>query len=292
MNRFYGAKCSKEDTTSGNCMIIDGISQRKEKLIEYVFSLREPCSYLLENSAMENVEITNVQLSVGSDTKSIGRITLAGGIELHQIEECDLLSFRYLAFSSLQLVLPEVGALYLDYDNVVLNEESSILRQQSFGNRFACQLGQVLYKTNTLPSDYGYESITSPIRQSKLETPWTGLVWELSLGNLGELTNSEELVIHLLIGWSMQEQSPAYYLGVALPGIMEGFDVQGIVKLGFQSVELMMSKAEEIVKYTLRLHNFTLRLLWLAIPPGSNDLFIFADGKKLGWYAAYLGEET
>lgn len=292
MNRFYGAKCTKENTTSGNCMIIDGISQRKDTIVEYVFSLREPCNYILSNSAMKAVRITGAQLSVGSDAGCIGRITLAGGITLHEIPECDVLSYDWLAFGSLQMVVPEEGALYLDYGNLVLNEGSSIPRPQSFGARFACRLEQVIYEDDRMPSDQGYDSITSPVRQGKLQTPWTGLVWKLSLGSLGELANSGELAIRLLICWSSEEQAPVYYVGVALPGIMEGFDVQGIVKLGFQSLELMVSEKAETVWYTLRLHNYTLRLLWLAIPPGSNDLFLFADGKKLGWYAAYLGEEA
>lgn len=291
MNRFYGAKSSKTDTTSGNCMIIDGMSQRKDGLEEYVFSLREACNYQLSNSAMESVQIDSAQLSVGSEAGCIGRVTFAGGIQTNNMTECDMLSYDWLAFQCLQLVVPEVGELYFDYESLVLSESSSSLREHSFGARFACQLEQVIYETKKMPSDQGYASISSPLKQNKLQQPWAGLVWKVNLGSLGDLSNSGELVIRILICWSIGEQGPEYYLGVALPGIMDGFDLEGIVKLGFQSVELMVVK-NETVQYMLRLHNYTLRLLWLAIPPGSNDLFIFADGKKLGWYAAYLGEES
>lgn len=292
INCFYGAKSVKEETTSGNCLIIDGISQRKDEVEEYVFSLRESCTYLLTNSGMKEVSINSAQLSVGQALDGIGRITFSGGIKLAVLEECDILSFDSLTFNSLQMVVPTEGMIYLDYDNIVLNLGSAVLREQSFGARFACELERLCYERKQLPEELGYDTVTTPIQQSKLENPWTGLVWKLSLGSLGELSNSGELAIRLLVSWSIGTQGPEYYVGLLLPSVLEGFDLQGILKLGFQSVELMVAKGGDAIRYTLRLHNYTLRLLWLAIPPGSNDLFIFADGKKLGWYAAYLGEEV
>jgi hypothetical protein len=272
-------------------MIIDGISQSKDGIVEYTFTLREACDYELTTSAMETIRVNSAQLSIDSDIGCNGRITMEGIILFSELKGCDLLSYQQMAYSNLQLLLPENAPLRMEYDKLAINHNASSLREQSFGKRFACELEKVLYQVDQMPDELGYETIAIPVSQSKLLLPWAGLVWRLSLGSLGELSNSGELNIRILIAWSMGEKAPAYYVGVSLPGIMDGFNLQGIVKLGFQSVELMVTTKEDIVQYTLRLHNYTLRLLWLAIPPGSNDLFIFADGKKLGWYAAYQGED-
>ncbi|MDR3539876.1 MAG: hypothetical protein P4L69_02750 [Desulfosporosinus sp.] len=292
LNKLYGAVCTKTNTTSGNCMILDGISQKKQDEVEYVFSLREPGVYSLKSSAMEVVNLQSVQLAVDDGTGRNGRLTLSGQIQFSEIKECDLLSYQTLIFSNLQLIVPDTGTLHMEYDKLIVNYSASELRAQSFGKRFACDLDRIVYSEKQMPQDMNYQTITSPVKQSKLKMPWAGQIWNLSLGSLGNLSNSGEANIKLLIAWSMGESAPEYYVGVTLPSIMNGFDIQGIIRMGFQSVELMASKQGDIQNFTLRLHNYTLSLLWFAIPPGSNDLFIFSDGKKLSWYAAYVGEES
>lgn len=292
INQLYGADCVKSNSTSGNCMILDGRSQKKEQAVEYVYTLREIAAYGLKNSPIFGVQIQKVLLSVDVGSGKNGRLTFCGQMCFDSIPNCDLLSYTDLQFSSLQLVIPDVGNLYMEYGNLVVNLSGSTMRDQSFGARFACDLENIIYETDKMPEDIGFQTITAPVDQSKLQKPWTAQIWNLSLGSLGNLSNSGEVTIKFIIAWSIGKKGPEYYVGVALPSLAKGLDLQGIIKLGFQSVELKLTQQNGVNQFMLRLHNYTLRLLCLAIPPGSNDLFIFADGKKLGWYAAYAGEES
>lgn len=148
------------------------------------------------------------------------------------------------------------------------------------------------------PEAFGYVSIGSPLRQARLRDPWYGLVYELDLGTLGALAGASSLTLSLLVAWSAggTMEEPVVYLGVQLPGVHDvlGVDLplQGVLSLGFRAVELVAVEGSHGREYLLRFRNFALRVLGIALPPGHNDLTLFANpeqasGTKLGWYAAY-----
>lgn len=159
----------------------------------------------------------------------------------------------------------------------------------------------------TVPSDLGYTSISVPLQQQKLTQPWFGLDYVVDLGTLGAQAGSSAIAIHLLMAWSPTATGapPVVYAGALLPGaggkLAASLPLQGVLTLGFNSIELLVSEdptktdpitAEPERTYTLRLRDFGLKLLGLSLPPGQNDVIIFANPDqasptKAGWYVAY-----
>ncbi|HTA33040.1 MAG TPA: hypothetical protein VK721_06405 [Solirubrobacteraceae bacterium] len=155
------------------------------------------------------------------------------------------------------------------------------------------------------PESLGYVTIGTPLAQSQLADPWYGLVYELDLGTLGALSGSSRLTLKLLAGWSAggTREQPAVYAGVRLPGVSDALGVslplQGALTLGFRSIQMLVSDTDPAHReYILRMRDFALRMLGIALPPGNNDLYLFAKpgqttSTKLGWYAAYTpGADT
>lgn len=153
------------------------------------------------------------------------------------------------------------------------------------------------------PEDMGFVSISAPIDQSLMTQPWYGLNYTIDLGTLGALAGSVGITLEVLAGWSAGKDSitSVVYLGVKLPGSNDTFGtslpLQGIIKLGFRSIEFMVDNTEGQPRtYTLRLRDFALRLLSLSFPPGHNDIYLFGNPNqssttKVGWYAAYAADQ-
>ena len=106
-------------------------------------------------------------------------------------------------------------------------------------------------------------------------------------------------MLELLYAWGVsgEDGKLPVYVGVRIPGISDygiTFDLQGFVKLSFQSIQLLVYEDEAGGKrdYQLCFRNFSLQALGLTFPPGKNHMYLFGkDGAKLGWYAAYQEEE-
>jgi hypothetical protein len=152
------------------------------------------------------------------------------------------------------------------------------------------------------PTDLGYVSVTAPLDQAELVQPWYGLDYTIDLGSLGALAGSKALALQVLVAWSPGTggTDPAVYLGVRLPGAQGVLGVslplQGVVTMGFRSVEFLVDEPEDLPRtYTLRLRDFALRLLVLSFPPGHNDVILFGNpdqggSSKVGWYLAYASD--
>ncbi|HEX2079651.1 MAG TPA: hypothetical protein VHG08_18130, partial [Longimicrobium sp.] len=152
------------------------------------------------------------------------------------------------------------------------------------------------------PSTQGYVSAGGPIQQSRLIDPWYGLVYEVDLGTLGALAGSAGLALRLLVAWSGggTGDAPAVYVGVRLPGVKDALGVelplQGVMSLGFRTIEFVVAEGTGPREYMLRFRNFALRFLGISFPPGYNDILLFGNPDatsrtKLGWYAAYSAEK-
>lgn len=201
------------------------------------------------------------------------------------------------------------GALSFDLAN-------SVARPNSLARRFPVRLARLVTTPDprlTAPGDaapsdvpltpdaMGFVSVTAPIDQGTLTQPWYGLDYTIDLGTLGALAGSASIALSVLAAWSAGPggSEPAVYVGVKLPGTREALGVslplQGILKLGFRSIEFLVDDASQGRTYTLRLRDFALRLLGLSFPPGHNDIVLFGNpdqtsGDKVGWYAAYSAD--
>lgn len=148
------------------------------------------------------------------------------------------------------------------------------------------------------PESAGFVSISAPIRQGRLSAPWFGLVYEVDLGSLGALAGSVGFSLRLLAAWSPGgfQNTPAVYLGAALPGVSEAvgmnLPLQGLLDLGFRTVQFETHDQNGDTHYLMRLRDFGLQLMGMTFPPGHNDITLFGNPEpgsdtKLGWYAAF-----
>jgi hypothetical protein len=189
---------------------------------------------------------------------------------------------------------------------------NSVARADSLAARFPVRLRRLITtpdpalasEQTTLPagdpSTLGFVSIGAPLDQSKLVEPWYGLDYMIDLGSLGALAGSAALTLELLAGWSPTPAGadPVVYLGVKLPGadgkVGTSLPLQGILKLGFKSIEFLVDDPGDggPRSYVMRLRDFAIQLLSLSFPPGRNEIYLFGNPDQsadaaVGWYAAY-----
>ncbi|HEX8216872.1 MAG TPA: hypothetical protein VF577_05350, partial [Allosphingosinicella sp.] len=192
---------------------------------------------------------------------------------------------------------------------------NSKARPDSLADRFPVRLKRLLTtpdpalksETTTLaggdPQSLGFVSISAPIDQSKLTAPWYGLQFAIDLGSLGALAGSQALTLELLVGWSPAASgaTPPVFFGVKLPGADAKFGaslpLQGILKLGFKSIEFLVDRPgpDKPRRYTMRFRDFAIQLLSLSFPPGRNEIYLFGNPDQsgdaaVGWYAAYSAD--
>jgi hypothetical protein len=209
-------------------------------------------------------------------------------------------------------------AFVLQDGNLSFDLANSVARPDALVSRFPVRLARLIATPDPklaapgptppvpvepqTPSDMGFVSVSVPLDQSLMAQPWYGLSYMIDLGTLGALAGSTGISLEVLAAWTPAAtgDAPAIYFGVKLPGTKDAFGVslplQGIIKLGFRSIEFMVDNEEGQPRtYTLRLRDFALRLLSLSFPPGHNDIYLFGNpnqtaGTKVGWYAAYAAE--
>lgn len=212
---------------------------------------------------------------------------------------------KSLAFTGLKIKMPGGGGkLKCNYGDIVLQPEPDKGRTNSLTNRFPVQLlGLIEHSKSKTPQKCGYNHVQSGVRQSPLTAScWYGLVWRIPLGSLGDLSEGSSLDIELLTAWCAgsatdAEASPGCWIGVKLPTALggQGLDVQGLLKLGFHSVEILSARntKSNLVDYSLALNQFKITVLGVSFPPGTSKIHIVADdgGKNLGWYGSYADEE-
>lgn len=307
INEMFKAK-AKKSGEGGNCLIIDGALKKINEMTIFQYYLRKDEQYEMSSKVLEQTVITGVSLACGEN--GTGIFSLSGYLHFMNQNIGDLFSYgldgedmQYgLLFENLKIIMPEKEEMSMYYSDIILNQNNSIPRNTSFAANFPVELERLIYVDSAeSPEEEGYFSITSPISQTKINKPWFGLVWRIPLGSLGDLSESSSLDMRLITAWSNTEGGEGLYIGVKLPvnpkATMKkvGIEFQGLLKMEFNSVVLLAEEETEgeqtKVRYLFRFHDFSIKLLSISFPPGTNDIYIFADesGKKLGWYAAYKG---
>ncbi|MEV0410540.1 hypothetical protein AB0I68_06905 [Streptomyces sp. NPDC050448] len=298
----------------------------------YVFSMAEQNTFQLDGLVLQSAELLSTQLvtAKASDPGS-GKATveavfqLAGNLRFQEPEKFDPFCWGadaagkdgYLRFGGLAIAMSfDLGdpagttRFTLRDGNLSFDQANSRARAQSLVARFPIRLNGLIATPDPqlatgapappqTPADMGYVSVTAPLDQSALTQPWYGLDYTVDLGSLGALTGSKAFAIQVLVAWSpgTADTEPGIYLGVRLPGadglLGVNLPLQGVVTMGFKSVEFLVAEEPELPRtYTLRLRDFAVRLLGLAFPPGHNDVILFGNpdqggASKVGWYLAY-----
>ncbi|BCN32179.1 hypothetical protein [Anaeromicropila herbilytica] len=248
-----------------------------------------------------------------------------------------ILEEGWLNYNNLVIVMTVeqgIQSFFLDYDNIGFDASTSKEREASLVHRFPMQLlGMITGNEGNLPEKKGFGAIQCPLNQQKLEGEWYGLLWNIDMGSLGSLMKSSSIRLEWLTAWCAPKKeagdgthvnpnanstpgqygvSPSLYFGVRTTwgdvnplgdvNLSVGnyhLPLEGVMSLGFQSIQFGVSEDENAddLEYYIRLRNFGLKLLGITFPPGSSDIFLFANpdqtsATKLGWYATYsMGED-
>ena len=290
INTFTSSVCRKE---GGNCLIMDGRADYKSGLDGFSFSLRDEGYYAMK-SQLEGVKFSRVSLSGDSVFSLDGKLYFAPA-------ESDLFSFGFdknvdcgLRFMSFKISKNAENDFVASYGDIVLLDSQP--RNNSWADRFPIGAEMFCCDTNRLPEKCGYINVKTTLDQKKIDSPWYGIRFRVPLGSLGDLSENSVLDLYIVAAWSGGD-SPGLYIGVRLPDALlgGGIDVQGLIKLGFDTISLESYKAasSDLVKYRLSLKQFTARFLWVTFPPGKNEIIIEADetGRKLGWMGYYRDNE-
>lgn len=293
VNRFFEARAKAKEETEGNCLVLWGRLADVEGVPQYQFGLKEEKEYELSGSGIADVLVKEAGMS--ADENGSGTFILNGRLKSREMDGCDLLGFGGegdgdgLPFAALLLRMPESGRMTMDYGRLMLDVSKAVWRDGSFPALFAVSLQGFLCGEGK-PQELGYQPISAPVALGAPPSKWQGFCWRIDLGNLGGLSDGCNLSMELLTGfWEAQNQETEYYIGVRLPGLLSsgGEFLQGIMRMGFDAVSL--EKQGE--GFLFRLHNYSIGLLGMTFPPGSSDIFLFSDGKSVGWYGAYAGTD-
>lgn len=288
INRMFMTSVSVQEAADGNCLVIKGSLQKSGGVSLYQFTLADKVCYIPEGSAILSIWIEELKMH---DSGSQSEFHLSGVMAFEKLEECDLFAYgsdgQGLCFSGLKLVKTEAGVMYDDYTQLLCLTERSQIRQKSLVEQYGAVLEKIIVTKQGLPEDIGYTSINAPVRQSKIQTPWVGLIWRIGLGSLGGLSGQQSVSMYFLTAWCKNEEGKgiSYYIGLKLPSVLsDGFSLQGLLNVGFQSISLLKNNKED---FFFQFHNISIRALQFSFPPGSMDAFIFGQQGKVGWYAAY-----
>jgi hypothetical protein len=194
---------------------------------------------------------------------------------------------------------------HFDYSGIFFDTARSKARADSLYAHFPLKLSGFLASTgDKKPDQLGYLPVKSPLSSGKITTQtWYGLTFDLELGSVGALAGKAGIVVSLLAAWSPSgelttgNKNSGAAVGLRLPSLTGDkleMMILGVVKIAFQSIELVVSKYQGQTSYLLKLKNIALKLLTLSLPPNTaTEIIIFGDpqgsagSNTLGWYAAY-----
>ncbi|MFA5262585.1 MAG: hypothetical protein WC378_02085 [Opitutaceae bacterium] len=252
-------------------------------------------------------------VQVGKDSAALA---LAGAGDETEPSQSRL-RFANLGIAMVFSLSERIPSFSLVTETLSFDSANSIARPNSLFARFPLKIAGLLAtpdpgkpgatpeaakESAQMPESMGFAAIDAPIQQARLADPWYGLLFDIDLGTLGSLAGSLGITLRLLLGWSGggTRNEPAVCVAVKLPGMKETLGVelplQGVISLGFRTIQLVSITQGGQRQYLLRFRDFALRFLGLSFPPGYNNIVLFANpdqssNTKLGWYAAYSAEK-
>lgn len=294
VNRLFEAPALARENPDGNCLVLEGRMVEKDGAKAYQYHLKQCVKFELEGSGICNVWIQDIVLTVNSSLE--GLFAMSGVLSCSVINGADLLGYggeheeEGLPFS--QLVLRKADTIAMDYGLLYFDAQRAVVRKGSFPDRFGAYFDFIILETSgKTPEQKGFLPINAPISQGVPAAQYQGIVWNIPVGSLGELSGQSGICLKLMLAfWCDTEGTTQYYAGVKLPGALSSdvIKLQGIFKLGFGAISLEKQEKD----YLMKLHNFHMEILGASFPKGSSDIYLFSDGDNVGWYAAYQEEQN
>ncbi|MEO6326036.1 MAG: hypothetical protein ABIQ65_15530 [Thermoanaerobaculia bacterium] len=321
INKLFGSITSRRsDGGHGNNIILEGFYQSAGGMPAYRFLMTETSVYAIGGGTLDSIDITRAQFVTLSPTSSgqlfvETRFILDGRLRFRKIDDFDVFSFGpsiapdgavisdgYLVFSNLLIEMsfplanPPDMTFRFNAASMALAPTQSVARAGSLFRHFPLQLTALIQAPpGTKPGDYGFATMTVPMRQAEMTDPWFALSFDLTIGTLGALPGDLGLVVSLGACWADSANSFRNYIGLKLPGSSgsrTAISIEGVVQLTFRAIEFSGTPSAQGIDYILRFRGITLRIFTLSFPPGQIDLYVFGnpsggDSESIGWYFAY-----
>jgi len=342
INALFGEGATLYYGDYGNNIVLTGSYQQHGEDGSYVFTQSVENRFEMDSFVLDQVEMLQVNFlttvpadpATGNDLVQ-SRFVMTGVMKFRAIEGFDVFSYGDdagfsggLRFDNLILEMdfnqsdPQGSRVFVfRADALGINLAASAARPGALANHFPLTFQSFLQGSpDKTPADLGYMSVVSPIPQGRMEMPWWGLTFQLSLGSLGALAASAGLTTTLVAAWSAVGQEANIYIGLKMPGSVGAqtrIPIEGILNLNFRKIELVVAtpstelalpatatapEGRALVvpssetQYMLKFRGVSLSLLTLSFPPGQIDVYLFGNPQTgnsslLGWYAAYVKSE-
>lgn len=328
MNRFLNTLTKPAADADNSLILISGRYQEQDGVGSYLFALKENTRIGLLSSPITEVNFTGAQLLVGGDAADSAVDFLLDG-ELYFEEKSepegdgmDLYSYGQdgggLVFTGF-CVHMEHRSFETRSSQMVFRADLSTAREGSFAAQIP--MHPVSLEAHdadgVTPASLGYMGVSADgVKQAELTGKWSGILWEISLGGMGLLSENPAPRLVLLTAFSpddsifqsdamrRREDAPTKrYVGVRLAmgkdggaGMGLSLRLQQFVQLGFRSLELKKRKEKDGLQSTcgILIRDFKLKALALSMPPGGNSIWIFGapGAKELAWFAEYTEEKN
>ena len=271
-----------EKLQSPMCLIVSGRLEESAGVSVYRFALEDEVKYSVGDSVIDSITVRSVNLSADS-TRSVFRLTADAAFAKY--DNCDVFSYERLRINGICLIMAKDRDIYADYADMSIAAADSEKRDGSLAETFGTEIRQYLMTQSTKsPDELGFDSITCPVKQGSMDTGWSGIIHKIPLGTSGALGENGMLDFEFITAWKGKNS----YIGIRLSGIFQkSFSVQGILQLGFTSMELKTNTDNSLC---FMLHNLALKAFGLSFPQKSADLYIFGEYGKTGWYLGYAEE--
>lgn len=329
INSMFGEPVALKTNTSANIVEMFGVFQEQVLpdgtiVDSYLFQTAQGASIVLDmqSKVLNAIQINKAQFITqtndSSSTETDTRFVFWGLMDFVNLEGFDLFSFGResgastpagLSFANLALDMSfspsdaSKQTFTFDAGQMSFDLAGSQARKQSFFNHFPLTfVGLMQAKSGTSPTGLGYMSVQSPLNQSALNYPWFSLDFNLNLGTVGALAGEVGFIARLTAAWSPSATDYSVFTGLSLPGSSGGkreISIEGVLKLTFKTIEIIVDTSGENIAYILILYNIALSFLSKTFPPtGQVNMVLFGnpdpqgDNTSLGWYAAYAKPQS
>ena len=322
-NGYFGDFGDLLASEHNNNLILDGSRQLQGDTPTYVYEQEGSNVFVMRSKVLREVEITKSQFvtlapAEGSvtDVSTKSRFLLWGKLRFNAIQNFDVFSFGpdvskenvviadgFLPFANLSIDMASDGTaggnkiFAFNAKDIAFDTASALARPQSLYAHFPLVLsGLTIGKAGTKPANLGYIPVKTPMTAGPLTDDWYALAFQLDLGTLGALGAQSGFTVSVVAAWSPSENSTLAQVALLLPGgrsLTSVIPIQGVIKLGFSSIDFTAAASTNGIGYMLKFKRFALSLLGMSFPPGQADLYFFGnpnnnDRTAIGWYAAYL----
>jgi hypothetical protein len=330
VSHLFGELSTLVDSLHGDNILFDGTLQEGT----YRFSTTRENEFRVLSQVVDGVTVSSAQfvtlIDESTASRTVARFILAGSMTFRKIDVFDLFGYGptdenepdtrndgQLRFTSLFVSMEfdpndasATRVFAFQAGQMSFDRSGTRARPGSLPRRFPLTPVSMLQNESvvdersgrvrtTVPADYGFIPVESPLTPGTLGKEWYGLMLSLSFGSPGALAPKLGFTGALLASWAPSEDAYNVAIGIRLPGSDTGrksLTIMGPLRLDIG--RLIFLYDEDVEGYLLRFQNVALSFLGNKFPPGGQtNALLFGDpdpestSSSLGWYLAYKKDE-